>query len=134
MLSIMGSLGLAWPVSAQYVVRAFSLDMIKIPGASCLFEESEESPFWMYVVSFNGAVLALLGTVSLVLLLLSRCRMEASDSAEFLLSILFAVQLPFSLNLASETMQALLADGLMSVTVSFGEVRYALAPARLLAE
>ena len=101
-------------MSVQVVLRIFSLDMIKVPGMACLLAPNEESPFWFYVVGFCASDLALL------LMLATRLKRlryagntKAADGAEFVLTIIFAVQPPFFLNLASETMQGAMAEGLM---------------------
>ena len=133
-VSVIGTLGLPWPISVKSIVTAFSLEIIEIPGTSCLFDVGQESPFWLYVIGFCAVDLALLLMFSLLLIALRRRRKSGgADKVEFVLTIVFSVQLPFFLNLLSQMIQSVIAEGLMAVTIAFGLVSRSLSPQRLTA-
>ena len=113
-LSILGQLGLAMPVSADYVFRALSLDVLKVPDAACLFstQGAATSPFWRYATGFNATMLIILTLiVGAEFHLRHRGKPSQADKIEFVLTIVFAVQLPSFFNLFIQIAQSSGADG-----------------------
>ena len=95
--AIIGSLGLAWPESVEYVLMLIRFDF-RVPNAACVLGSAENSPFWVYSTGFLGGVLMLLGLLILTRLLLEWSdNQHAADGMEFVLSIIFAVSLTLSL-------------------------------------
>ena len=104
-IALIGGLDLAWPASSQLVMSALSLDMLQVPEAACLVGADAISPFWLYAIGYCLVVLAFLVFLPLWRLVAEhRGQVHLADHLEFVLTIIYSVQLPMSWRLVASVL------------------------------
>ncbi len=95
-VAIISELDLTWPTSVRRIIAALGLDLLHVPESACILK-LDFQPFWAYVITFCVVVILALSTIALLQAAAERRgRAALADQLEFVLSIVYSVQLTSS--------------------------------------